>query len=232
MKIFSIGGKTPSNLPRRQAGSPFVQGEDMKVSDPTPYEGGVRGGLPGFSLMEMLIVVALFSITVVVMAQTFSSFNRLHRKIANRSVLSQDMRFVTESLVRAARSMPIAYSVPPAPREEEIRLELADGNLLIVKRSAVGQVDCGDTPDVACLLLSTDGGASWLPISGKRINVEKFDVYVRPDLSPFVLSGGNYPNNIQPFVTFVIQTRYVAENPKDDATLQAQTTVASRVYLR
>lgn len=191
-----------------------------------------RGGLPGFTLMEMLIVTALFSITVVILAQTYSSFNLLHRKIANSAVLNQDARFITEMIVRAARNNALSYSVPYAPRENELRLVTPSGLRMIFKQSDAGQAECGDLPSVRCLLLSNDNGVSWTPVSGKRVNVERFDVYVRPSESPFELVNGAYKNDIQPFVTFNLGLRYMATTQKEQETLQVQTTVSSRVYLR
>lgn len=182
--------------------------------------------------MEMLIVVTLFSLSMLIVAQTFTSFNQLHRKIANRAIVSQDLRFAMELLVRAARNRPISYATTPAPRSSVLYLMQASGVEMQFKRSVVGEALCADLPTVACLLLSTDGGTTWVPITGKRINVEQFDVYVRPDVSPFELSGGAYPNDTQPFVTFNIRMRYMAERVKEQETLQSQTTVSSRVYFR
>lgn len=187
----------------------------------------------GFSLMEMLIVVTLFSMSMLVIAQTFASFNQLHRKIANRAIVSQDLRFVMELLVRAARNRPISYaSSPIAPRSSELHLVQQDGVDMVFQRSVVGDARCMDLPTISCLLLSTDGGATWVPITGKRVHVEQFDVYVRPSESPFVLSAGLYPNNTQPFVTFNIRLRFMADRVKEQEALHAQTTVSSRVYLR
>lgn len=187
---------------------------------------------PGFSLMEMLLVVALFSIVVVIMAQTFSSFNQLHRKIANRAVVSSDLRFTTELLVRAIRNRPVSYSIPPLLRDSSVRLDQANGETMIIRRSDPGDAACNDLATVSCLLLSVNGGASWASITGRRLHVERFDVYVRPTQSPFNLVGGNYPNNTQPFVTFNLRLRYMADNSKEREVLETQTTVASRVYQR
>lgn len=196
-------------------------------------KGRVRTRPAGFTLMEMLIVVALFSMVMVVMARTFTSFMQLHRKIANRAILSQDLRFTTELLVRATRNRPISYAQAPiAARSSELRLEQENGGEMIVRRSDVGDPACADEPAVACLLLSTDAGATWVPLTGKRVHVEQFDVYVRPSMSPFVLVGESYPNATQPFVTFHIRLRYLADRVKEQDALEAQTTVSSRVYLR
>lgn len=188
----------------------------------------------GFSLMEMMIVVALFSITIVVMAQTFSSFNQLHRKIANRAIVNQDLRFVMEMLVRATRTHAISYATEPSGgRETELHLEMPDGQVMIFRQSALGDALCNDLSTVRCLLLSTDSGTTWVPVSGKRVDVTRFDTYVRPTRSPFVLGGtGVYDNNTQPFVTFNIEMTYMADRTQERSSLQAQSTVSSRVYKR
>ncbi len=216
MKIFSIGGRGAITAPGRE--NPASTFATKK---------------PGFSLIEMLVVVAIFSVTVLVLAQTFASFNQLHRRISNSTVLNQDMRFVTESLTRAVRQYPLTFVGGGIPsKQNEIQLNQPDGTLYRVKLSAEGDPACDDLPSISCLLLSKDGGATWTPITGKRVNVERFDVYARPPVSPFESVGGIYPNDVQPFVTFSIKLRYVASNSKDDTTLETQSTVSSRTYQR
>jgi prepilin-type N-terminal cleavage/methylation domain-containing protein len=186
----------------------------------------------GFSLFEMLIVVALFSTAAVILSQLFVSFNQLHRKIANAAVLSQDMRFAMELLVRAARNNRIDYSAAPIPdRANSLTLETPTGGSIIVAlRSGA---DCQDTSVTNCLALSVDGGTVWQPITARRVNVTNFDVYVRPSVSPFEgVSGGGYASDLQPYVTFSIGLDYRAQQAKDRASLRAQTTVTSRQYAR
>ncbi len=189
--------------------------------------------LPGFSLLEMLIVVTLFSISMLIIAQTFASFTRLHRKIANHSILTQDLRFTLELLVRAVRNHPVSYLANIQPRDSQIRLMQDNGTEMIIRLSSAGEAVCGDTADVACLALSTDGGNTWAPLTAKHIHVEQFDVYVRPLQSPFILTNGGYPSDSQPFVTIVLKERYVGPNAHEQTeTSMAQTTVSSRVYQR
>ncbi|MBU2612941.1 hypothetical protein KJ925_00590 [Patescibacteria group bacterium] len=186
--------------------------------------------------MEMLIVVALFSMSVVVMAQTFASFNQLHRKIANKAIVNQDLRFTMEMLVRAARTHAISYTSTPAARSSELRLEIPGSGLMIFKQSGLNDSLCNDTPPpsafMRCLLLSTDSGTTWVPVTGKRVHVSRFDVYVKPNASPFVPVGSGYVNNTQPYATFVIGMTYLADKTKERVSLSAQSTVSSRVYLR
>ena len=187
----------------------------------------------GFSLIEILITVTLFSIAAVILSQTYVSFNRLHRKVSNAATLSQDMRFATEFLVRQARNTPINYGAyadqATVASSSEIHLMTQSASTIDI---AVRTAECNDLPTVHCLALSKDGGAHWSPITGKHENVDFFGAYVRPTQSPFVQIAGSYPNNTQPMLTFSLKLEYMADNPRDDATLQSQTTVSSRVYAR
>lgn len=194
---------------------------------------GVDTRPSGFSLIEMLLVMALFSMSILVLTQTFASFNRLQRKLAHRSVLTQDARFATELMVRAVRNHPIAYagnSLPP--KSGELHLERPQDGETIVKSSAPGQEECNDAPTISCLLLSTDSGVTWVPLTGKSVHVEAFDVYLRPSESPFELIGGGFPNDVQPFVTLRLRLRYETNIFQERSVIEMQTTVASRVYLR
>lgn len=191
-----------------------------------------RRNLDGFSLMEMLIVVTLFSLSMLIVAQTFSSFNQLHRKIANRAIVNQDLRFTAELMIRTIRNRALSYGVPILPKDDKIAIAQPDGSTIIIKRSAVDDPVCADIPSVACLIVSMDSGATWLPLTAKRVHVEQFDVYVRPLESPFIPINGSYANNSQPFVTIKMTLRYMANDERLRESVQMQTTVSSRVYQR
>lgn len=189
----------------------------------------------GFSLIEMLVVVALFSSAAVVLSQIFVSYNQLHRKVAHAAVLAQDMRFAMESIVRSIRTTPLDYeSVPKGfvPRDNRLLLRKVTGGSIGISMAAGTTPACADTTVSNCLVVTTDG-TTFQPITAKRVNVKRFDVYARPAKNPFQpLSGGGYDNDRQPFVTINLDLEYIADNPKDTVRLQAQTTVAARMYLR
>jgi len=191
--------------------------------------GAKRRILPGYTLVELLIVTAIFTIAMTILSQTYISFNQLHRKVANRAVLGQDMRYIMEFFIRAARNLPIDYSASiPAKDDKLTFVVFGFVPVTLAKRSAP---DCTDTTVSSCLAFSVSGGP-WSQLTSNRVEVTNFDVYVRPAVSPFVPVGGNYPNNTQPFVTINLGLKYKAERVKDEVTLQAQTSVSSRLYLR
>ncbi len=191
--------------------------------------------LPGFSVIEMLVVVAVFSFSILILSQTYLSFIRLSHRTANSSAVQQDMRFVLEYITRMARHTAIEYPVPPGSLDaatSTLVLSRDDQPAWIIKLSDTGDVLCGDLPEVKCLLVSSDAGVNWAPITSKKVNVEKFQILVRPSVTPFVLSGNNYVNNQQPFVTLLIKMTYMAPNDREVVSLEAQTSISSRVYVR
>jgi prepilin-type N-terminal cleavage/methylation domain-containing protein len=194
---------------------------------------GRRKKTRGFTLVEMMITIAIFSVLAVVLAQIFVSFNRLQRQVSDRAVLGQDLRFAIELIVRSARNNQIDYSAQPLPAKQNVlKLVTSTGNPIWIGVQTQASGVCQDPTVTQCLALSLDSGASWSPITAKRVQVQNFDVYVRPSNSPFVTVGGTYPNNIQPFVTINLGLKYISGNAQDTLTLQAQTSVSSRVYLR
>ena len=189
---------------------------------------------PGFSLLEMLIVIALFSTLTVIVSQTFISFSTLHRRTANAAVVGAEMRFAMEYIVRAARNRELNY-LPGSLNPQDTVLHLRDSTgatLDIGPRPGGTSGDCKDATVAQCLAVSVEGGATWQPLTGKRVELSHFHVYPRPADSPFVSVSGAYTSDIQPFVTVGIGLRYVSERVKEQASLEAQTTVSSRIYAR
>ncbi len=195
----------------------------------------IGGNRKGFSAVEMLIVVAIFSIASVAITATFINFTRLHRRVANAEILGEEMRYAAELLVRAARSNTIEYPALPSgltSPSSTIHFVSSGGNPIWVQRFATSSSVCAGL-DVPCLGLSTDSGTNWSAITGKNVAVHTFDVYVTPTENPFEPVGiGVYDNDDQPRVTFQIGATYIATNPLESANLQLQTSVSSRLYLR
>lgn len=187
---------------------------------------GIR---PGYTLIELLIVTSIFTIAMTILSSTYISFNQLHRKVANRAILGQDMRYIMELIIRAARNLPIDYTASIPDKDNQITFLIFNTiPVVVAKRSAP---DCTDTTVSSCLAFQVNGGP-WAQLTSNRVEVTNFDVYIRPSVSPFEAVGNSYPNNTQPLMTLNLGLVYKAERPKDNVTLQAQTAVSSRLYLR
>lgn len=185
---------------------------------------------PGFTVVEMMVAITIFSTIAVIMAQTFVSYNQLHRRVAYTAVLGQDARFLNEMLVREARNKLLDYSAGTIPATaNQLSLVSRDGTqhaVFSLQNAASG--NCGTT-GVDCIAYSNDGGISWNQLTSENVNVKQFDVFARPATDPF---NTMTPGNVQPFATVVVTLQYNAPNPNERPVLQTQTTVSSRVYLR
>ncbi len=185
---------------------------------------------PGFTVVEMLVAITIFSTIAVIMAQTFVGFNQLHRRVAYTATLGQDARFLNELITREARNKMVDYSAGPIlPHDTQLSLISRDGTQTI--RIALLEPSSGFCGILAvrCVGVSNDNGVTWNPITSNRVNVKQFDIYVRPTNDPFNQLA---PENDQPFVTVTTKFEYFSDNPKERPQLQTQTTAASRMYLR
>ncbi len=188
--------------------------------------------LPGYSLTELLVVMLLFSMAMLILGQTYIQFMRLSNKTSNAAAVQQDARFAMEFFARAMRGSEVDYSSPVLPMDSELRLVKQGGQGIVIKKSTVGDALCEDSATISCLLVSTDGGTTWAPLTSKNVNVDEFQVYVQPTESPFLLAGFNYANNQQPFATIRLTLTYQARNARESYTQTVQTGISSRVYVR
>ncbi|GEM_PF-1331223 len=188
--------------------------------------------IPGYSLIELLVVALLFSMALLILGQTYIQFMRLSNKTSNASTVQQDARFVMEYFARAMRASEIDYSSPVLPLDSELRLVKQGGQKIIIKKSDPGDVLCADMASVSCLLVTTDSGVTWASLTSKGVNVDEFQVFVQPTESPFELSGFSYPNDRQPFASMRLTLTYNARNPRESYTQTVQTGISSRVYVR
>lgn len=191
----------------------------------------------GYSLIEMLVVLALFGMASLILVQTFLTFVRLSHKTANAAVVQQDMRFTMEYVARAVRNTPIDYSVAVEQATTTLRLKAPGQPATIIKLSALADALCLDPSGARCLLVSVDDGTTWSPITSKHVNVDRFKVYIQPTASPFKLVSNppnpdDYPNSQQPLATIEVGLTYQALSPKENVSLDAQTTISSREYAR
>lgn len=184
---------------------------------------------PGFSLIEMLVVALIFGIMSVTISQIFVSFNRLHRRVSDSAVLGQDMRFAMELIIREARNDAMDYGAAVLDKDTVLKMVKQNGQHIWIAKQSGANCDATVT---SCLALSLDSGTTWTQITSSRVQVQNFDVYVRPTVNPFQLVGNSYPNNAQPMATIHLNLLYKSVNVKDQVSLEAQTTVSSRVYQR
>ena len=189
----------------------------------------------GFTVVELLVVVLLFSLGALALSATYINFTRLHRRTANAEALGEELRFAMELMVRAARNNTIVYpSLPAAIPNPSSQIDLVARSGAETSFAVLADTDPACSGLLAdCLALSLDGGVTWAPITGKNVQIDRFDVYVHPDKNPFQTTGlGAYDNDEQPRVTYNVEARFLATNPREEVRMTVQTAVGSRLYVR
>jgi len=188
----------------------------------------------GFTLVEMMVVLAIFSVATVVIVDIFMMAGKAQRRILAIEKIQSDARYSVEAIFKEIKMDMIDYgwagyvggiTLP----EDTLALLDADNNSIIFKKS---ENDCppGGT---ACLVVSLDGGLTWASITSEGNNVEDLKFYIDPVVNPFVLNAGNtYDSDNQPRVTVVLVTKGIGGRAEEQQTIYLQTTVSSRIYRR
>lgn len=186
----------------------------------------------GFTLMEMLVALGLFSVVIVIATDVFFTFQKISRKTENLQKLTTDARFIAETIARYARENSINYDAGP--------FSLPQSALALISRTqvplAIQAADCRDNAEAVFRCVTLTRGDS-LPerLSSQEIWVRTLQFYIVPAENPaaFDLESGAYRTDVQPRVTIVISLANSAdENAPNYTRYDVQTTIASRIYTR
>lgn len=195
----------------------------------------------GFTLMEMLVALALFSVVVTIGSDLYLTFQRAARRTeALRAVLS-DVRFVTERLTREAREGAIdydAYAGGLTGPQSALHLRNAANQAVSFRLSD----DCRANAARECIALQVDGGGLESLLS-RGVRVRDLRFFIRPADNPFEfvpqprspddLRAGQYASDLQPRVTVSLEVdNNFPENHREYIRYGVQTTISSRVYRR
>jgi prepilin-type N-terminal cleavage/methylation domain-containing protein len=190
----------------------------------------------GFTVIELLVVLFIFSIGSLTVSATYINLTKLHRRASNAEILGEELRYLTELLVRATRNYRVSYATNPVAyqRTSIDLLNSADDQVSFAWSAASNAVCDNLNVDTGCLTMFVQGvTASYIPLSSKNIDILDFKVYTTPTTDPFTpISLGVYANNRQPHITYFIKARFNATDEREESTLSVQTSVESRVYVR
>ncbi len=190
----------------------------------------------GFTLMEMVVVLAIFVISISMITETFILVARAQRRIMVEEIVYSNASYALNLMAQYIRVDTIDYnsypSVPLSSPSQVLHLISNDGtDTKTAFKLCDTSVDTCSCPSgvTRCLLMSIDGGATWQSVTPKGIEVKKLEFYPAPLTDPFVVGGPN----VQPRVTIVLELA----NNKDlsssyQTDLSLQSTISSRVYLR
>jgi len=153
----------------------------------TPLETGKKSKKQkGFTLMEILVVMAVFLVSVVIIVDVFLLSLRSQRQTSQRQQVTANLRYVMEMISRQVRTSEIdyGYGSSAVPYSELHLIDQEKNNF--VYYSAGGEVK-----------MKVDGQESALT-SLDDVVVTNLDFYVDPVTNPFSEERCNYslrPNN-------------------------------------
>lgn len=188
----------------------------------------------GFTLVEMMVVLAVFSVVMVVIVDIFMIASKASRRTLAIQQIQSDARYSMEAVSREIRMDEIdydwsGYAGGIATPEDTLALRDADDNSIIFKKSSE---NC-PSGTLSCLVVSLDGGATFASITSLGNTVLDLKFYIDPLVDPFKMNVSHtYDSNHEPRVTIVFVTKGVGGRPDEQQTIYLQTTVSGRVYRR
>lgn len=201
--------------------------------------------LPGFTFMEMIIVVALFSVLTMATSDIFMRTVTTQRKTAALQRLQDDVRYLTQKVTAELQAGSLEYSayenarecnagtassIKPVQGNAILAIRRFDGTHLYITKSDSVCVNEQSTP---CLAISEDG-TTWTSASSRNVTIDSLLFYISPDKDPFIYcdSSSAYLRNSQPRVTINVTASASVTAGKEPVHLSLQTTIASREYKR
>jgi len=209
----------------------------------------------GFTLIEVLVSMAIFTLLVFAVAAIYISFNNTQVRTTVSQQLLNNSQYALDLMARDIRNNTIVdYSIDADKCNTLIHTaanELVFNHCIILKR-ADGQVFAftSYTTDIinptaptqllyvlltctenysSCLELDLTDFSSYSVILSEdlnNINLDSLSFFITPLTDPFVKGGPN----LQPRITIQMSTSYLSNKIIEKLGYNFQTTVSSRVY--
>lgn len=193
----------------------------------------------GFTLMETVIVLGIFSIATTYSISIFVQSNTVQKRTANIQRLISDARYVVEVMAREVRMGTIDYTFDqytlPLDNPENFLAILDEDNQPVRFRRF--EVEVGRWAVQICLGndIFCNNDNNWQDITPDDLTVERLDFYISPAKDPFSWQDDilGYWFDQQPIVTIVLETKsLLGSNSVEQHISHFQTTVSSRSYKR
>lgn len=197
----------------------------------------------GFTLMELLVVMSIFSTLVLIASDIFVISSRTQRKIYGLERVQADARYTMEAIVREVRTGAIDYSYYAGTGGVELpetELAMLQSDLTPIRFGTSSSTSiCGgatgtaaEANSIPCLTVTVAGVTT--AITPKNVSVRNLLFYVSPNTDPSVLNvaTGAYASNLQPRVTVTLVLESRGGATQEQSTVYLQTTATSRSYKR
>ncbi|HVY72676.1 MAG TPA: type II secretion system protein [Candidatus Paceibacterota bacterium] len=178
----------------------------------------------GFTLIEMLVSVAIFSIVMVMALGALLALSDANRQAQLLSIATNNFNSSLDSMSRAIRTgtafhcgggtltVPADCALSPSTQFSFLS---ADGLQTVYK---LGTTECSN--GVGCILRSQDGGSSYVSITSTDIVVTKLAFYVKGSLT----SDGVQPRAV------ILASGYTTVKAGQKTQFNVQTSITQRIY--
>jgi len=186
----------------------------------------IQNNQSGFTLVEMLVAIAIFVTSLTAVSAIFMYSNKSQRATEVISEVQSDARFALEVMAQQIRKSSIDYAssqyggIIDSNPEEVLVLRDSNNNQVWFRRSASSGRG---------IIEMSENGTAWVDLTPPDIKIDLLKFYISPSEDPF---SSNPNSNKQPLVTIVMassSTDYAGENI---VPAFLQTTVSSRQYIR
>lgn len=187
----------------------------------------IRQNKHGLTLVELLIVLTIFSLTAFLAMSIIMMYLGAQGEILAKQSLENDLRSMIESMVHDVHETMIDYDHYDAAG---LSLDDVMSELALVSKKGDGILYQANEIDPGKFQLFKNGEN----MESNKIYLEKIEFYIQPAENPwekYDLAGAYVYENTQPYVTIFL--RGVTESNKGEInTVDIQTTVTSRYYAR
>lgn len=191
----------------------------------------------GFTVMEMLVVLTVFSVVAVVVIDIFFTITKAYKSLVAAQAVQRDMRFTVQTIVKDIQQGLVDYSY-------------YESHSINLKNNSTGQVEAIDTlalidanglpvryklgtsaNDLPTVFVCRGTCSSWEQLLSDNIQAPLLNFYVVPGSDPFSSSGT--PPNQQPRVTLTMTGQAISDSIElQQTSFFIQTTIATRTYKR
>lgn len=204
-----------------------------------------HGGAKGFSLIEIIIAMAVFSIALVLSIDTFLLVGKNQNRFTAFQGVESDTRYAVTQIVRETQFGTIDYTFYDGKAGGitlntmplfVLALKNKDNKTVVYRRSGGGTEWDGKGKSLEiCLADITSAcqtGGVWEKVTPKDVEVSDLQFFITPTEDPFApQTNGHALVNGQPKVTLVYEGKSLRENAQTSP-LRTQTTVVTRWYKR
>lgn len=136
---------------------------------------------PSFTLIELLIVAAIFSFAALLATTVFSNIQTTQRTILGQQRVTTDGRYILETLARGVRTGQVNYGLWPngvVPASPTIFSVVDQDNVVTCYQKSGSQLQVL-TP------APSDCSGTWVSITPDDLQVDSFSFFISPSSDPF-----------------------------------------------